>query len=159
MVPEAYDPAAALGALLPELAVAVYESAPHRDAVRRAAARGAGGDELTARQMAAVVALARHPGITMSELAAALGVGRAATTELVERLVRKGVVRRARDADDRRAVRLDLAPGARALAEAMQAGWKDEVGAAFAATPELDPQALIAFLETLLDRMKGRRPT
>jgi hypothetical protein len=37
MVPELDDPAAALVSLLPELAVAVYESAPHRDAVRRAA--------------------------------------------------------------------------------------------------------------------------
>jgi DNA-binding MarR family transcriptional regulator len=105
--------------------------------------------------MAAVVALARRPGATMSELAAALGVGRAATSELVERLVQKGVVQRVPDAADRRAVRLDLSPRARALAATMQAGWRAEVGAAFDDTPGLDPAALVAFLETLLERMKG----
>ena len=153
MGPELDDPAAALVSLLPELAVAVYESAPHRDAVRRAAGR-----ELTARQMAAVVALARRPGATMSELAAALGTGRAAASELVERLVQKGVVQRVPDAADRRAVRLDLSPRARALAEAMQAGWRADVEAAFDDAPGLDPAALIAFLDTLLDRLKGHRP-
>ncbi|MBN2204659.1 MAG: winged helix-turn-helix transcriptional regulator [Thermoleophilia bacterium] len=153
MGPELDDPAAALVSLLPELAVVVYESAPHRDAVRRGAGR-----ELTARQMAAVVALARRPGATMSELAAALGVGRAAASELVERLVQKGVVQRVTDATDRRAVRLDLSPRARALAEAMQAGWRAEVEAAFDDVPGLDPTTLIAFLDTLLDRLKGHRP-
>ncbi len=153
MGPEVDDPAAALVALLPELAVAVYETAPHGDAVRRAAGR-----QLTARQMAVVVALARRPGATMSELAAALGVGRAAASELVERLVQKGVVQRVPDPADRRAVRLDLSPRARALAEAMQAGWRAEVEAAFDDTPSLDPATLIAFLDALLDRLQGHRP-
>jgi len=153
MVPELDDPATALVSLLPELAVAVYESAPHWDAVRRAA-----GHELTARQMAAVVALARRPGASMTELAAALGVGRAAASELVERLVQKAVVQRVPDAADRRAVRLDLSPRARALAEAMQAGWRTEVEAAFDDVAGLDPSALIAFLDTLLDRLKAHRP-
>jgi len=152
MVAEVSDPAGTLVALLSELAVAVYDSPPHREAVRRAA-----GHELTSRQMAAVVALARRPGATMSELAAALGVGRAAASELVERLVQKGVVRRTQDAADRRAVRLDLSPRARALADAMQAGWRAEVEAAFADAPRLDPSALTAFLEDLLRRMKGPR--
>jgi DNA-binding MarR family transcriptional regulator len=140
--------------LLPDLALAVYESAPHGEARRRAKAEGR---ELTARQMAAVVALAERPGATVSELAVELDTGRAAASELVERLVQKGVVRRETDPDDRRAVRLDLSPAARGLADDLHAGWRTEIEAAFAAVPELDPSAVIAFLEALLDSLKGRR--
>lgn len=137
------DIAAELARLLPELAVALYESAPHDVARQRT------GERLTARQMRAVLHLARREPLTMSALAAGLGISRAAATEMVARLVGKGVVRREADPTDRRVVRVRLAPRARADADAALHAWSERIRGALAASPGLEPQALVAFLRTL----------
>jgi DNA-binding MarR family transcriptional regulator len=93
------DTTAALTRLLPELAVALYESAPQHSRLRPEA-----DPPLTGRQTEAVVFLAHHGRATMGELAAGLGISRGAASELVGRLVDKGVVRREPDSADRRVV-------------------------------------------------------
>ena len=50
---------------------------------------------------------------TPSELSAATGLSLAATTAMVDRLERKGFVRRSRSADDRRKVLVDMTPEGR----------------------------------------------
>jgi len=100
------DATDALVSLLPELAVAIYESGPHAEG------HLATGERLTTRQMRAVLFLARHAPSTMSDLATGLDIGRAAASEMVDRLVEKGVALRETDPDDRRVVRVRLAPWA-----------------------------------------------
>jgi hypothetical protein len=119
-----------LARLVPELVVALYESAPHARARRSGPA-----ERLTSRQMKAVVFLAR---------------------ELVTRLVDKGVVRRAHDPADRRVVTVTLSARAEGLAADVFAQWSAQIAAAFASHPDIDPDALVAFLRTVIASLRGR---
>ncbi|MCX6372765.1 MAG: MarR family winged helix-turn-helix transcriptional regulator [Actinobacteria bacterium] len=137
--------------LLPELVVALYESAPHTRA-----RRGAPAARLTGRQMKAVVFLAHRGQVTMGELAAGLAIGRAAASELVARLADKGVVSRVHDPADRRVVTVTLSARAEALAADVFAEWSAQITAAFALYPGIDPDTLVAFLRTVIAHLKGR---
>ena len=137
--------------LLPELVVTLYESAPHARARRSTPA-----ERLTGRQMKAVVFLAHRGKVTMGELAVGLDIGRAAASELVTRLVEKGVVKRAHDPADRRLVTVTLSAHAEGLAADVFAQWSEQIAAAFALYPDLDPDTLVAFLRTVNAHLKGR---
>lgn len=147
------DPTTALASLLPQIAVAMFESGPHDAAGRapdeRPPARRAPGERLTARQMRAVLCLAAGEPRTMGDVAAGLHISRAAATEMVERLVEKGVAVRDGDPADRRVVRVRLAPWARAYADRARDAWRARIAAALALHPGLDPDALVSFLHTL----------
>jgi DNA-binding MarR family transcriptional regulator len=62
-----------------------------------------------------VVLAAGH--LRMSELASRLGIGASSASEIVERLVELGLLRRVDDADDRRQVVITATPDAAALIE------------------------------------------
>ncbi len=147
------DVTSELARLLPELAVALYESVPHGSGGRRlpAAAR------LTGRQLEAVVFLSHHRGVTMGAFADGLEISPGAATELVARLSEKGVVRREAHPDDRRVVLLHLAGDAERYAESMHDEWQKHVEVVFARHPGIDPDALVALLDDLIDQLKGRR--
>ena len=142
---------AELARLLPELGVALYESAPHHRGRGRPLPKA-----LTGRQMEAVVFLAHRDAVTMGEFAHGLDISRAAASELVTRLLEKGVVRRDPDEADRRVVRVRLAGRAEGYATDVLAQWSERLGTVFARFPELDPDTLIAFLRALIDELKGR---
>lgn len=140
-----------LARLLPELAVTLYQSAPHH--ARRPEPAD---DALTGRQMEAVVFLAHRGSATMSEFADGLDISRGAASELVSRMLEKGVIRRGNDASDRRVVRVALAGDAEDLAESMFDRWREQLAHVFARYPEIDPGVLVAFLGDLIDLLKGR---
>jgi len=146
------DTTARLARLLPELAVALYQSAPHHTGVHRAAT----AEPLTGRQMEAVVLIAHRRRVSMGEFADGLEISRAAASELVARLLEKGVVRREADPADRRVVYVRLAGRAEGYAAAMHDEWRRHVDAVFARFPGIDPDTLIDFLGALIDRLKGR---
>jgi DNA-binding MarR family transcriptional regulator len=142
-----------LARLLPELAVALYETAPHHHG-------GAGtgtAEPLTGRQMEAVVYLAHHQRVTMGEFAAGLEISPAAASELVARLSEKDVVRREQDPEDRRVVYVRLAGAAEHYANEVYDGWRRDLDAVFARFPGIDPDTLVAFLGALIDQLKGRK--
>jgi DNA-binding MarR family transcriptional regulator len=141
-----------LARLLPELAVALYESTPHHRGGRRPATE----EPLTGRQLEAIVFLSHHRRVTMSEFADGLEISRAAASELVARLTEKDVVRREADPDDRRVVHVRLAGAAERYADAMHDEWRAHLDAVFARYPDIDPDTLVAFLGDLIDHLKGR---
>jgi DNA-binding MarR family transcriptional regulator len=145
------DVSAQLARLLPELGVALYDSAPHHHGRGKPIPKA-----LTGRQMEAVVFLAHRDSVTMGEFADGLAISRAAASELVTRLLEKGVVRRDPDEIDRRIVRVRLAGRAEGYATDVLAEWSQRLAAVFARFPELDPQTLVAFLRALIDELKGR---
>ncbi len=149
--PALADTTTQLARLLPELAVALYESAPHH-----AHARPVAAEPLTGRQMEAVVFLAHRGRVTMSAFAAGLEISRAAASELVARLLEKDVIRRETDADDRRVVYVRLAGRAEGYAGEMHEQWRRQLETVFARFPAIDPDTLIAFLGALIDQLKGR---
>jgi DNA-binding MarR family transcriptional regulator len=104
--------------------------------------------DITLPQFRALVVLSVRPGLSVSELAAALDIHPTTATRLTDRLVRKRLVRRAEGPVDRRVTELRLAAaGARmvhrvtarrvreltAIVERMPAGRWSDVNAALAA--------------------------
>jgi DNA-binding MarR family transcriptional regulator len=146
------DVTAELARLLPELAVALYESTPHAGRGARSGATA----RLTGRQLEAVVFLAHRRRVTMREFADGLEISPAAASELVARLIEKDVVRREPDPDDRRVVYVRLAGDAERYAETMHDAWQRQIEVVFARHPGIDPGALIAFLDDMIDHLKGR---
>lgn len=75
------------------------------------------GEEVTLPQFRALVILATQGGQRLAELAQALGVDPSTATRMCDRLVRKELVHRRRTNDDRRGVRISLAPAGRELVD------------------------------------------
>ena len=169
-MPAETDPIVELLRILPELAVTSYRAAPHGHAlvgqpagagrtvaVAPGHAQGGplGATPLTHRQMDVVLHLATSGRLAMTELAEGLGVSKAAVTEMVERLVAKGLVRRAVSTSDRRVTIVELTAGAQAQADAMVERWRAPLNAAFARFPEVEPATLTGFLAALTEELKG----
>ncbi len=66
---------------------------------------------LTPGQLGALLLIEANKGLSQSELGNALGIDRSSVVPLIDRLQRRGWVRRAPRATDRRAHALELAPG------------------------------------------------
>jgi DNA-binding MarR family transcriptional regulator len=71
--------------------------------------------EVTLPQFRALMVLAYRGPQRASDISSELGVNPSTGTRMSDRLVRKGLVRRVRPADNRREVRLSLTPAGRAL--------------------------------------------
>ena len=144
------EPAGELLRILPNLAVALYQAAPHE----HLDAAAAGGTSLTRRQMDAAMELATRGRSTMTELAEALGVSKAAATEMVERLVAKGLVRRDASASDRRVVVVELTDDAQVRADRWLALGQAQLVHVFDRFPDVAPATLVEFLTALTDELK-----
>ncbi len=70
---------------------------------------------LTGPQRTVLRVLAAKPGASSSALAEAAGVGQATVTDILDRLVARGLVSRVRSETDRRCVELALTPAAEQL--------------------------------------------
>jgi len=106
-------------------------------ALRRSARSVEHRTGVTNAQLFVLRALARREGVSLAELAALARTRRNAVSAVVSRLVRQGLVRRARAEDDRRRVTLALTARARALLRR---------------APEPPTARLIDALETLSER-------
>ena len=94
-------------------------------------------EEVTASQLEALMLLhASRAGLSMHELAEAQSITPSSATQLVDRLVRMGLVERLREDEDRRLVRVQLSDSARQRFEDMV---------------RLHLRSLAALTETLLD--------
>lgn len=81
-----------------------------------------GSARLTPRQFALLLTLAQRPGLTQTELVEETGIDRSTVGDMVDRLVRRGLVRRRRSGRDQRANTLVILPaGTSALREALPA--------------------------------------
>ncbi len=77
--------------------------------------------DLPLSQLRCLMAVARQPDARVNEIAAALRVSVPAASQAVERLVRRGLLRRCADPQDRRVVHLKLTPGAACALESDRA--------------------------------------
>jgi DNA-binding MarR family transcriptional regulator len=90
----------------------------------------------------------RHGGVTAGELASEAGLTTGAVTAVADRLERKGYVRRIRDTEDRRKVKLEVTPAFIARAEKIY-------GPLFAEWSELMHRPTIGQLEAMLEFMRA----
>lgn len=98
--------------------------------------------------------ISQHPGITQKELGEILGIQPASVSELLMKLERKGLVRRERDEQDRRSIKVQLTEeGQKLLAEP-----KEEVTDPFKALSTEEQEQLRCLLEKLLIDWEKRYP-
>jgi len=88
--------------------------------------------------------------VTVSRLGADLRLSSGAVTALVDRLEHHGMVRRQRDAADRRRVYVALTPKARQLGAELLAPIGERIQRAIGALDERELEAVAAFLSTLV---------
>jgi DNA-binding MarR family transcriptional regulator len=74
-----------------------------------------GSARLTPQQFALLLTLARRPGISQTELVAETGIDRSTVGDMIDRLVRRGLVRRRRSGRDQRANTVAILPTGIAL--------------------------------------------
>src|SRR5690242_1331209 len=102
------------------------------------------GDDVTLPQYRALVVLAASGPQGTAELAAALAVNPSTATRMCDRLVRKGLVRRRRQAGDRRAVRIALTPAGRDLVAEVSQRRRAELARLLGALPAAEHEPVIA---------------
>ncbi|MGQ0663281.1 MAG: MarR family winged helix-turn-helix transcriptional regulator [Pseudomonadota bacterium] len=81
-----------------------------------------GPARLTPRQFALLVAVWQQPGLTQTELVAATGIDRSTIGDMLDRLVRRGSIRRRRSGRDQRANTLHIRPAGLAAVTAALPG-------------------------------------
>jgi len=104
----------------------------------------AAGDEVTLPQYRALVVLAASGPQGTADLAAALAVNPSTATRMCDRLVRKGLVRRHRQAGDRRTVRIALTPAGRDLVAEVTKRRRAELARLLAVLPQAQHEPVIA---------------
>ncbi|PSR26686.1 MAG: MarR family transcriptional regulator [Sulfobacillus thermosulfidooxidans] len=109
------------------------------------------GLEVTPSQMNALFALYGVKNMPMGELADQLGLTESAATRLVDRLINMNLVRRERDDQDRRVVRVRLSSYGKQLAELVFERRQAQVTRFAERLPQDSRDALIRGLSDLLD--------
>lgn len=92
-------------------------------------ARSLAGVDVTLAQFRALVVVAGRERVTVSQLADRLGIHPSTATRLCDRLVRKGLIRRAERDADRREIEIVLAAAGRALVERVTVRRRRDVAA------------------------------
>ena len=131
-----------------QVAAAILETIPRSMRAIREQMRAGRAEGMSVPQFRLLLYVRRNPGTRLSAVAGHLGTTLPATSQLVERLVRAGLVTRAQNPEERRQVELNLTDaGSAALKERDDAtrAWLRE------RLTGLDAQQLEAIVEALHD--------
>jgi DNA-binding MarR family transcriptional regulator len=107
------------------------------------------GEEVTLTQYRSLVILASRGPQSLAALAEAVAVTPPTASRLCERLVRKGLVRRRSDHNDRRQVRIALTEAGQSLVDAVTARRRREIADLLASVPAKDQRSVVAALRQL----------
>lgn len=107
------------------------------------------GEEVTLTQYRSLVVLASHGPQSVSALAEAVAVTAPTASRMVERLVRKGLVRRRTDTKDRRQMRLALTESGHRLVTTVTQHRRAEIADLLASIPEEVQRAMVEGLVQL----------
>ena len=108
-------------------------------------------EDVTLTQYRSLVVLASRGPQGMASLAEALGVTPPTASRLCERLVRKGLVRRRTDRNDRRQVKVALTEAGRRLVDVVTARRRQHIADLLSAVPEDARRSVVAGLQLLAD--------
>jgi DNA-binding MarR family transcriptional regulator len=108
-------------------------------------------EDVTLTQFRSLVVLASRGPQGMASLAEALGVTPPTATRLCDRLVRKGLVRRRADRNDRRQVRVALTDAGKKLVDIVTQRRRQEIAKLLSGVPEEARRSVIAGLQLLAD--------
>jgi len=122
------------------------------DVIEQNLLREATAGRLTFPQLKLLRIVALEAVHTISEVAAFLGVTKAAASKSVDGLVRRGLLRRAEGKHDRRAIHLSLSPQGKGLVAAYERARDRRLAALFGECPAED----LKHTARLLDRLSAR---
>ena len=108
-------------------------------------------EDVTLTQYRSLVVLASRGPQGIASLAEALGVTPPTASRLCDRLVRKGLVRRRTDRNDRRQVRVALTEAGRRLVDVVTERRRREIADLLSAVPEDARRSVAAGLQLLAD--------
>jgi DNA-binding MarR family transcriptional regulator len=111
--------------------------------------------DLTLPQLRALFAVRRRSGCTVSELATSIDRRLAATSALVNRLVRAGLLQRVVDPSDRRRVRLELTDEAERMLSAVDQRAADRFAAVLGRMSPRGREALTTALTELVELLSS----
>jgi DNA-binding MarR family transcriptional regulator len=117
---------------------------------------------LTTTQLRLMFMLFEGDGVSISSLAQSMGLSPSAMTGIVDRLVRSRLIRRKMDRNDRRLVRIYLAPESRSLLEEMDAASRAYVNRIIRHLGRERVEALVDSLLEFLEaaqEVRAREPT
>ncbi len=109
---------------------------------------------LTSAQLWAVAELARRPGQRVSEIAGAMSIHPSTASNLLDKLEKKGLVRKERQSDDQRVVRLTLTEQGRQTLASAPMPAEGILQSALFSLPDAVVLALIDNLDCLVAAMK-----
>ncbi|HEY3942055.1 MAG TPA: MarR family transcriptional regulator [Acidimicrobiales bacterium] len=109
------------------------------------------GEEVTLTQYRSLVVLASRGPQGVNALAEAVAVTPPTASRLVERLVRKGLVRRRADRHDRRQVRITLTEAGRHLVDLVTERRRQEIAALLTSIPAEVQRSMVAGLQGLAE--------
>jgi DNA-binding MarR family transcriptional regulator len=106
-------------------------------------------EEVTLTQYRTLVVLASRGPQNLAGLAEAVGVTPATATRMCDRLVRKGLIRRRTERDDRRQLRVALTAKGRSLVDAVTVRRRQEIGRIMGEIPPEQQAVLVQALGRL----------
>lgn len=107
-------------------------------------------------QLWALAEMQHQPGISVGELSERLSIHASTTSNMLDKLERRGLVERRRDSTDHRVVKLHISPDGQALLEQVPAPPQGELNRALRALPAARLHALEDILAELLEHMSCR---
>jgi DNA-binding MarR family transcriptional regulator len=132
------------------------EAVPVVMRVIRAEMRLRGGQFATVPQLRALGLVHRRPGASLTDVAAHLGVTPATTSVLVDRLVRRGLLRRDAHPEERRRISLSLTPAGERHLRAARTATRQRLAEILEALPAPDRAAISAGVSLLRHAFGGR---
>ena len=116
-------------------------------------------DGLTPGQLGVILLVEANPGISQSALAAALGIDRSTAVALIDRLQRRGLVKRSQRAGDRRANALEIPRAGRPAFARILARLSAHEARIAAALDPADRETLLGFLRRVATGAAGPVPS
>jgi len=132
------------------------EAVPVVMRVIRAEMRLRGGRFATVPQLRALGLVHRRPGASLTDVAAHLGVTPATTSVLVDRLVRRGLLRRDTHPEERRRISLSLTPAGDRHLRAARTATRQRLAEVLEALPASDRTTISAGVSLLRHAFGGR---
>lgn len=105
------------------------------------------GEDVTLTQYRTLVVLASQGPQSLAGLATSIGVTPATATRMCDRLIRKGLIRRKSESDDRRQLRLSLTKSGRELIAAVTLRRRSEIALVISAITPDEQRVLIQALD------------
>ncbi len=105
-------------------------------------------------QFSALNFIKEQPNATVSDLAVPLQLSKSSATQLVERLVKLGLVERTNDSDDRRIIRLNITNNGEKEFSALRNKMLEKMKRIFSKLPANDLRELIRIHSNLIETLK-----